>query len=251
MCVPRGECDDGVVRTQYENGYDKIEEVNFSVSSQSLRFERQMKRFNRLGRKLRNKERVQVPPPLRPAAPSDEESPNAADSPEVSQSDEIPSDGARSEEASASPASEDTSASSGESSSEEAPSEGDQSEEAPSYPNGKMSIRQLDKWFSRMVNNEEKLYTVAGEEEGEEEIIKINTGTQTVLLVEWLEVVKYKLMYITASKKFNFKKIHRCYKFQRYMIKKKVEADLLRRFSKKVGDPSQTNMMVALHSYQD
>ena len=26
------------------------------------------------------------------------------------------------------------------------------------------------------------------------------------------------------------------------MIKKKVEADLLRRFSKKVGDPSQTNI---------
>ena len=64
-------------------------------------------------------------------------------SPEEALSEEAPSEGAQSEEAL---------------------SEGAQSKEAPSYPNGKMSVRQLDKWFSRKVINEVRLDAVDGEE---------------------------------------------------------------------------------------
>ena len=58
-------CEDGVARSKFENGYDKTEEVNFNVSSQSLRFKMKMKYFNRKVKKVRKKELVQVPPPLR------------------------------------------------------------------------------------------------------------------------------------------------------------------------------------------
>ena len=44
-------CEDGVARSKFENGYDKTEEVNFNVSSKSLRFNMKMKYFNRKGKK--------------------------------------------------------------------------------------------------------------------------------------------------------------------------------------------------------
>ncbi len=86
---------------------------------------------------------------------------------------------------------------------------------------GRMSVRDLDKWFYLVTNNERReiLPVVEGEEAQPDTILRVNKGTKTVIEDEWLEVVEAKLLHIIAIRKFKEKKIHRIQSLLRFSAK--------------------------------
>ena len=136
-----------------------------------------------------------------------------------------------------------------------------------------MSVKDMNHWFSEAINKELREPSVNGELG---EIIRVNngtlsyslslsltlslslslshthtlslspslSGTRTVLLDQWMEVVECKLTLDQARRKFKQRTLHRVAALRRYGLKQRAEADLIRRFKKKVGSPSNTIMYV-------
>jgi hypothetical protein len=107
---------------------------------------------------------------------------------------------------------------------------------------GKMSVKRLDQWFGIMTNNEVRIHhpLVDGEEQQPDTVMKVNKGTKTVIIAEWLTVMEYKLLHIDSIRKFKEEKIHRIQSLLRFSAKQRAEADMIRRFSEKVGSPLNT-----------
>ena len=110
---------------------------------------------------------------------------------------------------------------------------------------GKMSVASINKWFGTAISTELREEPVIIGQPGV--ITRVNNGNKTVILDNWMEVVKLKVILDSARRDFKEKLMHRVAALKRYSMKQRAEADLIRRFTNKVGSPLTTIMYVCMY----